>query len=290
MIEIEQLAALDLCAWTGSQAEAAMILKSEQSTISRSLHKTKRLLESIGIKAVPGKKYLFQDVQDILKSQRKLHQQIRFTQARDLRIQATCWARHLLLDPTPDGWIPNRAAINNFKHRDTQQLLEQHIIDAALVTGPDAPSPSEKRYARYHLSNQPLFLLIPHSNKLALEHGLSPSEVASHTELGHSNFVSKECRAVMEVLDKQLFGAQDHQPFTSYKEPPNHARRYGTAMTMLIRPDLTRLGVDMRFPAADILIVRQELADHPEILRLVFALKTSLADLQHSIPDLEVMQ
>jgi len=288
LIEIEQLAALDLCAWTGSQSEAARILNTDQSTVSRSLYKSQKLLSSIGINLDPIRKYAFRDNQDILKDQRRLHQLIRLLQGKGLRIQATCWGRHLLLEPTPEGWIPNKAAINNFKHCETLQLLEDHIIDAALVTNPEAPPASDQRYARYHLSNQPLFLLIPKTHILANEHGLSSGEATRHTELGHSGFVSKECRGVMEKLDQVLFGAQEFQHTSSYKEPPRHTRRYGTAMTMLIRPDLTRLDLAVEFPAGDILIVKQELAEHPEILRLVLELKKRLGFLQPKINGLEI--
>ena len=290
MLEIEQLAALDLCTWTGSQCETARILKTDQSTISRSIRKSESLLSSLGIKRNPCERYTFEDKQEILKGQRKLHQLIRFLQGKGLRIQATCWARHLMLEPTPEGWIPNQAAVHNFKHCNTLQLLEEHIIDAALVTNPEAPPPSDSRYACYHLSNQPLFLLVPEINTLAKEQGLSPTEVASYTELGHSVFVSKECRAVMERVDEKLFGMQDHRLSSSQKEPPIHARRYGTAMTMLIRPDLTRLGVHMDFPAADILVIKEELAEHPEIIKLVLQLKKALGNLQPIINGLEIKQ
>jgi len=52
MIEIEQLAVLDLCAWTGSQYEAARILNFNQSSISRNLLKAKAVLSSVGIECL----------------------------------------------------------------------------------------------------------------------------------------------------------------------------------------------------------------------------------------------
>ena len=272
----------------GSQCEAAKILKTNQSTISRWLRKTQDLFESVGIQPAIDKQYSYEDSQNILKGQRKLHQLIRFETGKGLRIQATCWGRHLLLEPTPEGWITNAADINHFNHCEPLQLLEEHIIDAALVTNPEAPNPSDSRYARYHLSNQPLFILIPQEHTLANEQGLSRTEVAHVTQLGHSGFVSKECRAVMEMLDNQLFGEQDHPYTSSYKEPPRHTRRYGTAMTMLIRPDLTRLGIPINFPAADILVVKQEHAEHPEILKLVFQIKRMLRNLQPTIDGLDI--
>ena len=288
MLEIEHLAALDFCAWTGSQQETARLLHASQSCISRSLQKTKKLLASIGINPIGSDRCTFKDPHEILKAQTRIHQEIRFIQGKGLRIQATCWARHLLLEPTPEGWTPNQASINNFKHRATLELLDQHVIDAALSTNPEAPPESDKRYVRYHLSSQPLFLLTPKTNTLSKEKNLSAMDVSRNTELGHSGFVSKECRTVMESLDQKLFGEQDYKHSSLYDEPPGNTRRYGTGMTMLIRPDLTTLNHEMSFPAGDILVVKQELAEQPAIIILIFELKKRLHECQHKINGLEL--
>ena len=289
MIEIEQLAVLDLCAWTGSQLEAARILSFNQISISRNLYKAKAVLGSVGIECLGGDKYSFEDSCQILKAQRKIHQQIRFDQTKCLRIHANCWVRHLLLEPPPEGWIPNQAAIKKFRHCDAIELLDKHVIDAALVANPEAPLDCDSRYHRYPISNQPLFLLVSTCNALASETGLSLAEVSSTTELGHSSFVSKECRRVMERLDSHLFGAQDPRYFHSQKEPPPTTRRYGTAMTMLIRPDLVKINAKMDFLAGDILVVKKELADHPEILKLIAQLRNRLQALQNKINRLEIL-
>ena len=289
MIEIEQLAVLDLCAWTGSQYEAARILNFNQSSISRNLLKAKAVLSSVGIECLRGDKYSFEDNYQVLKAQRKIHQQIRYNQAKCLRIQANCWARHLLLEPSPQGWIANQAAIKNFRHCDAIQLLDNHIIDAALLAIPEAPLECDSRYQRYLLSNQPLFLLVPNDNVLASETGLSPEDVSRNTELGHSSFVSNECRRVMERLDSHLFGAQDPGYFHIQKEPPPSTRRYGTAMTMMIRPDLVKIDAKMDFLAGDILVVKNDLADHPEILKLILQLRNRLQALQNKIHNLEIL-
>ena len=288
LIEIEDLSTLDLCAWTGSQQETARLLHASQSTICRRLQRSNKLLTSIGVRPKGGKTYTFHDEHQILREQRRLHQKIRLIQGKDLRIQATCWTKHLLLEPTPEGWIPNQASINNFKHRPTLDLLNESVIDAALTTNPEAPPESDRRYARHHLSDQPLFLLTPKSNTLSKEKALSATDVTTHTELGHSGFVSNECREAMERLDQKLFGEQDHKHLCSYEEPQGSTRRYGTAMTMLIRPDLTRLDHEMNFSAGDILVVKQELAEHAEIIKLVAELKKRLQQYQHTIDGLEI--
>lgn len=267
------------------------MLNINQSNISRNLCKSIRLLTSLGVWAEDEKsnRFAFQDTHEILKSQRKIHQRIRFIQGKQLRVQATCWGRHLLLEPTPEGWIANQGDIKCFRHCETLQLLEERIIDAALASNPEAPPESDRRFTRYHLSNQPLFLLLAKANPLAREQGLSATEVIAGTELGYSSFVSKECRATMKMLDQKLFGAQYHQPIPSNKEPPIHARRYGTAMTTMIRPDLTKLDFNMSFSAGDILVVKRDLAEHPEIIFLVHELKRRLHLLQHKITGLEIL-
>ena len=289
MLEIETLSALDHCIWLGRQIEAAKSLHTSQSTISRNLKKAQDTLASIGIVDEISAKGELVDDDQILRSQRRIHQLIRFKQAKGMRIQATCWARQLLLEPLPEAWIANKGDLGNFMHRKTLHLLNQHIIDAALVSTPEAPEANDRRYTRFHLSNQPLFLLIPNSNELSKETGLSASEVAECTRLGHSGFVSPECRAVMQRIDESLFGEQSENFASSFKEPPNHARRYGTAMTMLIRPDLARLEHQLNYPAGDILVVKRELADHPEILKLLKELTERIQRFQAVIPGLEVL-
>jgi hypothetical protein len=92
----------------------------------------------------------------------------------------------------------------------------------------------------------------------------------------------------MESLDQKLFGEQDYTYSSLYDEPPGNTRRYGTGMTMLIRPDLTILNHEMSFPAGDILIAKQELAEQPAIISLIFELKKRLHEYQHKINGLEL--
>ena len=288
MLEIESLAAIDHYIWTGTQVEAADHLRLHQSTLSRQLQQARKILASIGIRYDKSIESRFIDEDEILRSQRKIHQIIRFKQAKGLRVQASCWARNLLLQPIPEGWIANKADPSKFNHCNTTSLLDQYIIDAALVSKPEAPASGDTRFAQFHLSNQPLFLLTTKSHVLSNERGLTNSDLSSQTRLGHSGFVSKECREVMEKLDLSLFGRQNETFTSSFEEPPPHARRYGTAMTMLIRPDLERLDYPMAFPAGDILVVKHELGEHPEILKLVNSIKEKMRDFQPKIDGLEV--
>jgi hypothetical protein len=93
----------------------------------------------------------------------------------------------------------------------------------------------------------------------------------------------------MERLDSHLFGAQDPSYFHIQKEPPPSTRRYGTAMTLLIRPDLVKIDAKMDFLAGDILVVKKDLADHPEILKLILELRNRLQALQNKIHNLEIL-
>jgi len=60
-------------------------------------------------------------------------------------------------------------------------------------------------------------------------------------------------------------------------------------MTMLIRPDLIKIDVKMDFLAGDILVVKKDLTDHPEILKLILELRNRLQALQNKIHNLEIL-
>jgi hypothetical protein len=86
MLEVDDLAVLDLCAWTGSQSEVARILNFNQSSVSRHLHKAKAILSSVSIECAGRCDYFLNDSYQIVKSQRRIHQLIRFKQSKGMRI------------------------------------------------------------------------------------------------------------------------------------------------------------------------------------------------------------
>ena len=291
LLTLEHLSALDLQAWLGSQREASLHLGYSQSQISRKSQQGLRLLMELGVKLNQPAPDLHHDCQGLLNKLRGVHQWMRFRDRRDLRLQSSCWMRHLALEPMPEGWIANSGDLTRFNDCDVLSLLEHRLIDAALVTGPECPPDAHPSLCRLELSRQPLLLLVPRHHRLADECGLRVSEIAANSELAHSSFVPSRCRQVMEQLDSRLVDeARRSKLCTLRSEPPGHTRRYGTAMTCLIRPDLMPLDFAIPHPALDVLVVHRDWADHAAISELITVLRQRLDALKPSIAGLELSQ
>jgi hypothetical protein len=289
MLAIEQLSALDLQAWLGSQQEAAAHLDLSQSQISRSGHQSLIVLQGLGVELHRPVKHLHCDELGLLTRLRQVHQMKRFGDGRGLRLQSTCWLRHLVLEPMPDGWVGNRAPRDRHNDCEALALLENHVIDAALVTGPERPAADHPCLDSVVLSHQPLYLLVDGQHPLADERGLAASEIRACSELAHSSFVHRRCRQVMEGLDQLLLGPGQRSRLCSLRrEPPGPVRRYGTAMTCLIRPDLRPLDFSISQPALDVLVVHRDWSGHGAIRALVQLLRQRLQGLQRCIAGLEL--
>jgi len=69
-------------------------------------------------------------------------------------------------------------------------LLENRVIDAALVTGPERPADDHPCLETVELCRQPLVLLVDSQHPLSNERGLAASEICAVSELAHSSFVA----------------------------------------------------------------------------------------------------
>jgi len=289
MLSIEQLSALDLRAWLGSQHEAAAHLDLSQSQISRNGQQSLILLDGLGCALHRPVRHLHCDELGLLTKLRQVHQWMRFRDRKGLRLQSSCWLRHLALEPTPDGWVANRAPLDRHNDCEALVLLENHVIDAALVTGPERPAADHPDLVSVVLCRQPLLLLVDAQHPLARERGLAAGEISALSALTHSSFVHRRCRQAMEGLDQHLLGAGQRSRLCALRsEPPRQARRYGTSMTCLIRPDLQPLDFAISHPALDVLVVHRDWHEHGAIRALVQQLRQRLQDLQRCVSGLEL--
>ena len=289
MLSLEQLSALDLRAWLGSQQEAAAHLDLSQSQISRNGKQSLNLLNDLGCALSNPVPHLHCDELGLLTKLRQVHQWMRFRDRKGLRLQSSCWLRHLLLEPMPDGWVANQAPLERYNDCEALVLLENHVIDAALVTGPECPAADHPCLEGVVLGQHPLLLLVDGQHPLANERGVTASEISAVSELAHSSFVHRRCRAAMEGLDQLLLGPGLRSRLCALRgEPPGQARRYGTAMTCLIRPDLRPLDWAISHPAREVLVTHRSWSEHGAIRELVQHLRLGLQGLQRHVPGLEL--
>ncbi len=289
MLSIEQLNALDLRAWLGSQQEAASHLDLSQSQICRTGQQSLALLDGLGCALHHPVRHLHCDALGLMDKLRQVNQWMRFRDRSGLRLQSSCWLRHLVLDPMPEGWATNRAPLDRHNDCEAMVLLENRVIDAALVTGPERPADDHPCLETVELCRQPLVLLVDRQHPLSNERGLAASEICAVSELAHSSFVHRRCRQVMERLDHLLLAPEQRSKLCGLRgEPPTQARRYGTAMTCLIRPDLRPLDFAISHPALDVLVVHRDWSEHAVIRQLVRLLRQRLQGLQRHITGLEL--
>ena len=288
MLTIEELNCLDLPVWLGNQQEAGQVLNVTQSKVSRHNTTCHHIFKALGLRVAEHNCGYCGDEHGLLVDLRYIHQLNRFMLGAGLRIQATCWTRELLLEPLPPGWVANQAAPHRFNDCQTQLLLHNHVIDAALVTAPEAPAPDDPVLCGLVLYEEPLILAVDKNHALANERGLSAGEIATESEFAHFTYSSSATRGCAEHLDQHLMGSPPSRWTSLRREPPKHVRRFSTCTTGLLRPDLVPLDFAIPYTSADVLVVRHEWADHPAITALISALKPALVQLQRKVPDLEL--
>ena len=136
MVTEEQLAAIDLTLWLGSTERAAEIDFSDQSTISRRLHKVLRHF-GIELKRNRAELEVSGDLQ-LLGMERQVHQMARLKRRRGLRIQAHFWLLHGPGIVPPEGWRMNSQRAD-LSCTDPVTLLREHVLDASLATPTQIP-------------------------------------------------------------------------------------------------------------------------------------------------------
>lgn len=134
MLDLEDLFSLDALVWLQSGERAGAFLNANQSTISR---RSRGCLKRLGMslqQCAPCQPE--QPMQELLQMERQLHQLYRFRGAAPLRLFANYWVRKRMLEPLPPGWLaPPSDPVR--PHGDPLGLLQAHIVDAALLAGPE---------------------------------------------------------------------------------------------------------------------------------------------------------
>ena len=159
------------------------------------------------------------------------------------------------------------------------------VIDAALITGPEAKPDEHPELCFLTLSRKPLQILVHGQHCLAREKGLTIGDIAANSTLTHSSFINPGCRRILERMDTAMF-AWPGRPCRRIKAAV--CRLYGNAMTCLIKPELVSLDFETPYTSADVLAVHQDWSEHPALGSLLTLLRERLSLIQKRIPSLEL--
>jgi len=285
MLSIEELACLDLHAWLGTQQAVAEQLVSSQSRICRIAKRSCHRLNELGLTLTSRSHPVIADDQGLLAQLRTIHQALRFHQQRGLRLQATTWLRHLALEPVPCNWVVNPAPLHGSNNCASLALLEERVIDAAPITGPEAVADEHPQLCFMTLSRKPLQILVHRQHCLARDKGLTIGDIADNSTLTHSSFINPGCRRILERMDAAMI-ASGGRPCRRLESAA--ARLYGNAMTCLLKPELVALDFETPYTSADVVAPHHDWSTHPALRALLTLLRDRLSLLRKRIPSLDL--
>ena len=279
MLEAEDLFSLDALLWLQSGERAGAFLSANQSTISRRTRDCLNRLELSLEHCAPGPSE--QPMQTLLRMERQLHQLHRFRGRAPLRLFANYWVRKRLLEPLPPGWIaPPPDPVR--PHPDPLGLLEAHIVDAALLSGPEVRGLDPRQWRVVDISCLPLEILAPSDHPLVWEQGLRGADLATLSPLSFAAIVPQAVRQVMESLYGSLGGEQAQDAPGLRRGNPGMA----TPFTRHLWPRHRRLDVSIPTLATDHMVVLADLPWEARLDGLLLHLSGQLRCLQPEAPGL----
>ena len=162
VVELDWLAALDGLIWlrTGHQVEAKFGIG--QSSVSRL---SRKCAEIFGLSLSRcGSEWNFKGDTTLLNLERRVHQAVRWSRGRPLRLEAQHWSGPLLCEPAPAGWIAGCFHFHEYER--PLQLLREGVIDAWVASYPDVPAATDPTIACIGLSRMPIWLVVDQSHPL----------------------------------------------------------------------------------------------------------------------------
>lgn len=261
MVSLDQLAALDLVLWLGTNQRAAVVARTNQSTISR---RSRIALEQFSLRLSRNSHgWRLCGESELLALERQLHQRARLQGRLPLRLEVPHWTRRSL-PPLPPGWTTSPAAIRPVCE-DPVSLLRRRVIDACLVTPTQMPERCDDLVVR-DLVHRPIELTLfsdswPADGRAALELSLMP-------------FLPRSCRLRSARWFEQL-GASPLRDASCLEAP---------------RLEVAFLTPEMRAAQDRPCLVDATVTPYPYVERLLFlaehACATPLLDLQDHLQPL----
>lgn len=254
MFEVEALSIADAYEWLGTGDAASEYLGCHQTTVSRTVRQirnAKSQLAKVG-------------AEQLIKAERKIHQELRFRQGDHLRLHLYHWTNHLIHREIPPNWKANPLRISATKAHGIY-LLENHFIDALCAPYPLIANPSKTPlFAAIPLYTTFLQVLTNKNAAINKERNPSNSDIACLTRLGKLDIVPYEASACSEKLDADIFNT-NHQPGRSIKP---EKRYWGTPLTPIASRALKPICHKQFGPYAEYLVVLKDWESHPCVEKL----------------------
>lgn len=273
MLELESLTLADTYEWLGTGSAAAEYLCCNQSTISRSIQKFRRLEKDLKES----------DCIDLLYQERSIHQRLRFAKGSKLRLHAYQWSNYVIRTHIPAEWTINPIAVSSTK-KDVIDLIIDRKIDAAFLPYPLIADVNTTWIECIPILRSQLQLFTREGSSLSLERNLSRDDISSNTTLQALDFVPKVATECSKHIDASLFGEN-----SVIKSDPaaKEVRHWGTPLTPLIAPELKAVDFASPCPYVEFLVVRKEWAEHPMTVQLLHSVIKTIGQLLHARSELQ---
>ncbi len=274
MVTPEELSALDHLQWLRTEAAAARSLHCSQPTISRRVAQVlSRFRCSLRRQ---GGEWRLHGSEQLLATQRLVHQHWRLRGGEPLRLEATYWSGASLATPAPPGWSTGLFDLPG--KQIPLRLLRERVIDAWIAGYlPDLPAADDPTFAVIELCHMPCQLQASRLHPLAQETGLTPEDLARFPSLALPEgwFPQLEQR----LRAQQLWNTPSVQ-FRRYDESSWEGRTadavtlcYGNALNLVLHPELVQLDWSIGHIGGEALVVRRDMAEQGPILLLLEELR-----------------
>lgn len=264
---------VDAYEWLGTGSAAAEYLCCNQSTVSRSIQKFKRLEKDLR----------GSDCIDLLAQERSIHQRLRFAKGVALRLHAYRWSNYVVRTKIPAGWTINPIGVSATK-KDVVELIVDRKIDAALLPYPLIADADKTWIECIPIFSSHLQLFAREGNTLCLERNLSLNDISSNTTLQALDFVPKVATECSRHIDASLFGENSVKKSNPTAKETRH---WGIPLTTLVAPDLKAVDFASPCPYVEFLVVRKEWAEHSMTIQLLRSATNTIGQLLHARSELE---
>ena len=289
MLQLDQLAALDLYLWLERETEVAELLSVHQSTVSRQVRSALRVM-ALKFDPRAAHREVLGDL-ELLQAERVVHQLARLKGRAPLRIDATYSSGPWLLSSPPEGWLIGRFDLPGMER--PLQLLRERVIDAWVGSyQPDLPPADDPEWWVLDLLREPVQLLAAPDHPLAGVRGLRPGDLDPFPSLALPPGWFPQTEQVLKAqgLWSDPVRMQRYDPLCwEGRCADGVTLTYGQSLTEALQPGTVRLDWDLGLITGEALVVRRDLLERAPIQRLVEHLQQQARAVARRFVDVEAV-